>query len=89
MCLFAVQRGKATVSESPVRNRNEPGVVAHIYPPHSGGRGKGISEFEASLVFRVSSRITRDTEKPFRINPNFRNGRKSNALEPSFFFFFF
>jgi hypothetical protein len=29
-----------------------------------GGRGRRISEFEASLVYRVSSRTARDTEKP-------------------------
>jgi predicted solute-binding protein len=29
-----------------------------------GGRGRQISEFEASLVFKVSSRTARATEKP-------------------------
>jgi hypothetical protein len=29
-----------------------------------GGRGRRISEFEASLVYRVSSRTSRATEKP-------------------------
>jgi hypothetical protein len=29
-----------------------------------GGRGRRISEFEASLIYRVSSRIARATEKP-------------------------
>jgi hypothetical protein len=28
-----------------------------------GGRGRGISEFEASLVYRMSSRITRATQR--------------------------
>jgi hypothetical protein len=28
-----------------------------------GGRGKQISEFEASLVYKVSSRITRATKR--------------------------
>jgi hypothetical protein len=28
-----------------------------------GGRGRQISEFEASLVYRVSSRTARDTQK--------------------------
>jgi hypothetical protein len=28
-----------------------------------GGRGRQISEFEASLVYRVSSRIARATQK--------------------------
>jgi hypothetical protein len=32
-------------------------VVAHAFnPKHLGGRGRQISEFEASLVYRVSSR---------------------------------
>jgi hypothetical protein len=31
---------------------------------HLGGRGRQISEFEASLVYRVSSRTARATEKP-------------------------
>jgi hypothetical protein len=30
---------------------------------HSGGRGRQISEFEASLVYRVSSRTTRATQR--------------------------
>jgi hypothetical protein len=29
-----------------------------------GGRGRQISEFEASLVYKVSSRTARATEKP-------------------------
>jgi hypothetical protein len=30
-----------------------------------GGRSRWISEFEASLVYRVSSRTARATEKPY------------------------
>jgi hypothetical protein len=30
---------------------------------HSGGRGRQISEFEASLVYRVSSRTARATQR--------------------------
>ena len=30
---------------------------------HSGGRGRRISEFEASLVYRVSSRTARATQR--------------------------
>ena len=30
---------------------------------HLGGRGKQISEFEASLVYRVSSRTARATQR--------------------------
>jgi hypothetical protein len=32
-------------------------------PKHLGGRGKQISEFEASLVYRVSSRTARATQR--------------------------
>jgi hypothetical protein len=32
---------------------------------HLGGRGRRISEFEASLVYKVSSRTARATEKPY------------------------
>jgi hypothetical protein len=35
-------------------------VVAHAFNPRLlGGRGRWISEFEASLVYRVSSRTAR------------------------------
>jgi hypothetical protein len=30
---------------------------------HSGGRGRQISEFEASLVYKVSSRTARDIQR--------------------------
>jgi hypothetical protein len=33
----------------------QPGVVAHTFNP-SGSRGRWISEFEASLAYKVSSR---------------------------------
>jgi hypothetical protein len=35
-----------------------PGVVAHAFNP-STGRGRQISEFEGSLVYKVSSRTAR------------------------------
>jgi hypothetical protein len=42
-------------------------VVAHTFNPskHLGGRGRGrwISELEASLVYRVSSRTARATQR--------------------------
>jgi hypothetical protein len=37
-----------------------------------GGRGRWISEFEASLVYRVSSRIARATQR----NPVLKNNKK-------------
>jgi hypothetical protein len=39
------------------------GVVAHAFTPTRGGRGRRISEFEASLVYRVSSRTARATQR--------------------------
>jgi hypothetical protein len=47
-----------------------------------GGRGRRISEFEASLVYKVSSRTARDTEKPCLKNKtkqNKKKERKENA----------
>jgi hypothetical protein len=42
-----------------------------------GGRGRQISEFEASLVYRVSSRTARDTHRnPVSKNKTKRNGKK-------------
>jgi hypothetical protein len=44
-----------------------------------GGRGRPISEFQASLVYRVSSRIARDIER----NPVSKNKTKQNKLTKS------
>jgi hypothetical protein len=39
-------------------------VVAHVFDPITwGGRGRQISEFEASLVYKVSSRTARATQR--------------------------
>ena len=38
-------------------------MVAHTFNPSTGGRGRQISEFKASLVYRVSSRTVRDTQR--------------------------
>lgn len=35
----------------------------HCESLHSGGRGRGISELEAKLVYRVSSRTGKDTQR--------------------------
>jgi hypothetical protein len=35
----------------------------HLQPQHAGKRQVGLCEFEASLVYRVSSRIARATER--------------------------
>jgi hypothetical protein len=44
-----------------VWKKKKPGVVAHTQ--HLGGRGRQISELEASLVYRVSSRTVRATQR--------------------------
>ena len=46
--------------------------MGHHFPQHLGGRGRRISEFEASLVYRVSSRIARATQR----NPVSKNQKK-------------
>jgi hypothetical protein len=39
-------------------------VVAHAFnPQHLGGRGRRISEFEASLVYKVSPRTARAMQR--------------------------
>jgi hypothetical protein len=42
-----------------------------------GGRGRWISEFEASLVYRVSSRTARATQR----NPVSKNQKKKKKRE--------
>jgi hypothetical protein len=41
---------------------------------HLGGRGRWISEFEASLVYRVSSRTARAIQR----NPVLENKKQTN-----------
>jgi hypothetical protein len=38
-------------------------VVVHDFNPSRGGRGRQISEFEDSLVYRVSSKTARATQR--------------------------
>jgi hypothetical protein len=52
-------------------------MVGHTFNPtqHLGGRGRQISEFEASLVYsRVSSRTAKATQR----NPVSKNKTKQN-----------
>jgi hypothetical protein len=44
-----------------------------------GGRGRQISEFKASLVYRVSSRTARVTQK----NPISKNKNKAKQIPPT------
>jgi hypothetical protein len=47
-----------------------------LYSPHSGGRSRRIYEFEAILLYRVSSRTARDTQK----NPALKNQEEGEPL---------
>jgi hypothetical protein len=55
-------------------------VVVHAFNPSTreaeGGRGRRISEFEASLVYRVSSRTARATQR----NPVSRGKKKKSHI---------
>jgi hypothetical protein len=53
------------------------GMVAHAFNPSpwEGGRGRQISEFEASLVYRVSSRTARAIQR----NPVLRKKKKKKV----------
>jgi hypothetical protein len=43
---------------------NKPGIVVHAFNPSTGrDRGRHISEFEASLVYKVSSRTARAIQR--------------------------
>jgi hypothetical protein len=47
-----------------------------------GGRGRWISEFKASLVYRVSSRTAKTTQRnPVSKTPK-KKGKKKNNLAP-------
>jgi hypothetical protein len=56
---------------------SELGVVAHAFNPSTWeGRGRRISEFEASLVYKMSSRTARATQR----NPDLRNQKKKKEF---------
>jgi hypothetical protein len=54
------------------KNEAGPGVVAHAFDPSTQGRQ--ISEFEASLVYKVSSRTARAIQR----NPVSKNKQQKN-----------
>ena len=58
-------------------------VVAHTCNPSTlGGRGRWISEFESSLVYRVSSFTTRATQRnPVSKKQNPKNKTKQNKTK--------
>jgi hypothetical protein len=53
---------------------------ARLQSQHLGGRGRWISEFEASLVYKVSSRTVRATEKPCLEKPKKKKKKKKSAV---------
>ena len=56
----------------------KPGVVAHPFQSqHLGGRGIRISEFEASLVYKVNSRTARDIQR----NPVSKSKKKKKKTK--------
>jgi hypothetical protein len=55
-----------------IQTNNARSGGARLYSQHSGGRGRRISEFEASLVYRVSSRTARAIQR----NPVSKNKTK-------------
>jgi hypothetical protein len=63
----SVLRGWGTLSELCLNYKLtdiKPGVVVHAFNPSTrGGRGRRISEFEASLVYKESSRTARATQR--------------------------
>jgi hypothetical protein len=51
-------------------------VVAQAFAQHLGGRGRQITEFEASLVYRVSSRTARAIQR----NPVSKKKKKKKVF---------
>jgi hypothetical protein len=55
------------------------GGGAHLKSQHLGGRGRRISALEASLVYRVSSRTSRATQRNPVSNTNETKTNKQNV----------
>jgi hypothetical protein len=50
--------------DTQIKSPYEPGVVVHTFNPSTQkARGRWISEFEASLVYKVSSRTARAAQR--------------------------
>jgi hypothetical protein len=68
---------KLRIENKKIANQ-KPGVVAHAFNPSTweaeAGRGRQISEFEASLVYRVSARAARATQR----NPVSKKTKQKN-----------
>jgi hypothetical protein len=67
-------QGRLKLLRTVIKNK-----VWQWWSQHLGGRGRRTSEFEASLVYRVSSRTARDTQR----NPisNKTNKTKQNKTK--------
>ena len=58
-----------------LKKKKKPGILAHIFNPSTWeAAGKWISEFEASLVYKVSSRTAGATQR----NPVSKNQKNTN-----------
>jgi hypothetical protein len=55
-------------------------VVAHAFNLSLGGRGKLIFEFEASLIYRVSSRTARATQRNHVLKNQKKKKKKKKAI---------
>jgi hypothetical protein len=55
---------------------------ARLSSQHLGGRGRWISEFEARLVYKVSSRTTRAIQRNPVSKKNKTKPRTVNVLQP-------
>ena len=63
------------------REKSGQAVVAHAFNP-PGGRGRQISEFEASLVYRVSSRTARAIQRnPVSNNQKTKQNKKKKTKQ--------
>ena len=57
---------------------------AHLESQHSGGRSRQISEFEASVVYKVSSRTSRATQR----NPVSKTNKQTNKQTNKKYYYF-
>jgi hypothetical protein len=57
----------------------EPGMGTCLLSQHLGGRGRQISEFEASLVYRVSSRPAWATQRNFVLKKTKKEKKKQDG----------
>jgi hypothetical protein len=62
--ILDIKREVDTIKKNPKWKKKKAGLGgARLKSQHSGGRGRRISEFKASLVYRVSSRTARAIQR--------------------------